>query len=262
MGKTKKYVSVMLILILILSLTGCERIYTKKDMIRYAENTLEDKYGEEFQVRGELFNVSGSCFEANVSPVNNPEIIFEVSYNAAGSEYNFDYYIEALVASQYKELAEKELAEIPCDYYLQVKIHWDKRENPITNTDITIEEFNEITDEMFQEPDYFLYFSKDILQESDDYIYETIISIMEIREGRFTIFFLNDEDLELIKTELSERYGLDGSTMTYIYQEYTGKVVDGKLGYIRFARGNGTKEQLSYEEFIKIMEEIREDAEQ
>ena len=172
----------MMLLTLVFSLSGCKKVYTKKDMIEYAEQTLEDKYGEEFQVRGDVFNVRGSSYSANVSPVNNPDIIFEAGYNVAGSEASHDFYIEALVASQYKELAQKELEELSCDYYLQVKIHWDKRENPITNTDITIEEFNDITEEMFQEPDYFLYFSKDILEESDKHIYEIVLSIMELHE--------------------------------------------------------------------------------
>lgn len=262
MEKRKKYVSVILILMLILLLTGCERIYTKKDMIRYAEKTLEDKYGEEFQVRGELFNVSGSCFEANVSPVNNPEIIFEVSYNAKGSEYNRDYYIRALIASQYKELAEKELETIPCDYYLQVKVRFSEGETPITDTGVTIEEFNNITEETSQEIEYFIYFSKDILKESDEYIYEKIQSIMEIREGRLDIFFLMEEDLELVKTEFSERYELDGSTMTYIHEKYVSEAKGGKKGYIHFIGENIQKEQLNYEEFIEKMEEIREDAKQ
>ncbi len=261
MRKRKTCLFVMLILALVFSLSGCKKVYTKKDMIEYAEQTLEDKYGEEFQVRGDVFNVRGSSYSANVSPVNNPEIIFEVGYNATGSKASLDYYIEALVASQYKELAEKELEELSCDYYLQVKIHWDKRENPITNTDITIEEFNDITEEMFQEPDYFLYFSKDILEKSDEYIYETILSIMEIREGRVDIFILMEEDLELVKTELSERYDLDGSTMSYIYDEYDGESINRKKGYIHFM-GGSQKEKLSYEEFTEKMEVIREDAKQ
>ncbi len=252
---------VMLILALVFSLSGCKKVYTKKDMIEYAEQTLEDKYGEEFQVRGDVFKVRDTAFRVNVSPVNNPDIIFEAGYNVAGSEASHDYYIEALVASQYKELAEKELEELSCDYYLQVKVHWDKRENPITNTDITIEEFNDITEEMFQEPDYFLYFSKDILEKSDEYIYETILSIMEIREGRVDIFVLMEEDLELVKTELSERYDLDGSTMSYIYDEYDGESINRKKGYIHFM-GGSQKEKLSYEEFTEKMEVIREDAKQ
>ena len=261
MGKRKTCLLVMLIFALVLSLSGCKKVYTRKDMIEYAEQTLEDKYGEEFQVRGDVFNVRDTAFQVNVSPVNNPEIVFEAGYNVAGSEASHDFYIEALVASQYKELAEQELEELSCDYYLQVKIHWDKRENPITDTNITIEEFNEITEEMFQKPDYFLYFSKDILEKSDEYIYETILSIMEIREGRVDIFILMEEDLELVKTELSERYDLDGSTMSYIYDEYDGESINRKKGYIHFM-GGSQKEKLSYEEFTEKMEVIREDAKQ
>lgn len=261
MGKRKACLLVMLILALVFSLSGCKKVYTRKDMIEYAEQTLENKYGEEFQVRGDVFNVRDTAFQVNVSPVNNPEIVFEAGYNVAGSEASHDFYIEALVASQYKELAEKELEELSCDYYLQVKIHWDKREKPITDTNITIEEFNDITEEMFQKPDYFLYFSKDILKESDEYIYEIVLSIMEIREGWLDIYILNNKDMESVETEFNERYELDGSTKTYIYEQYASEVDGGKKGYVCFLGGE-QKEKLSYEEFTKKMEEIRGDVKQ
>ncbi len=261
MGKRKTCLLVMLIFALVLSLSGCKKVYTKKDMIENAEQTLEDKYGEEFQVRGDVFNVRGSSYSANVSPVNNPDIIFEAGYNVAGSEYNHDFYIRALIASQYKELAEKKLEGLSCNYYLKVKIFYSESENLITDTGITIEEFNNITEES-QEIEYFLYLSKDMLKESDEYIYETILSIMELREGRFDIFFLLEEDLEQVKSNYSERYSLDGATMDLLYDGYTGKLIDGKKGYIHFLGGTVQEEKLSYEEFTEKMEVIREDAKQ
>ncbi len=261
MGKRKTCLLVMLIFALVFSLSGCKKVYTKKDMIEYAEQTLEDKYGEEFQVRGDVFNVRDTAFQVNVSPVNNPEIVFEAGYNVAGSEASHDFYIEALVASQYKELAEKELGEIPCDYCLRVEVPWDKRENPITDTSITIDEFNKITEEKYQNVKFTIYFSKEILEETDDYIYGKLLSIIEIHESRLKVFFLTKEDLELVKSDYSERYRLEGSTMDIIYDGYTGKLIGGKKGYIYFLGGE-QKEKLSIEEFTKKMEEIREDAKQ
>ncbi len=263
MRKRKICLLMMMLLALVFSLNGCKKVYTKKDMIEYAEQTLEDKYGEEFQVRGDVFNVRGTAFLVNVSPVNNPDIIFEAGYNVAGSEASHDLYIEALVASQYKGLVEAHLENISSDYYLRVEISWDKRENPITNTDITIEEFNNLTDKKYQNPHYTLYFSRDILQQSDTYIYNILVSIIETEEPEnpsLSVFILREEDLELVKTELSERYELDGSTMSYLYAEYTGKVADKERGHVLFIGGTVQEEKLSYEEFEEKMEEIREDA--
>ena len=261
MGKRKTCLLVMLILALILSLSGCKKVYTSKDMIEYAEQTLEDKYGEEFQVRGDVFNVKGSSYKVNVSPVNNPEIIFEAVYNVEGSEYDYDLYIESIVASQYKALVEEQLGEISCDYYLSTRLYLSNSENTITNTNITIEEYNNLVDEEDQNPKFKLYLSQDILLDTDKSIYERLLSIIEIGECRLDIFIITKEDLELVKSEFSERYELDGSTMTYIFEQYASGVKNGKKGYIHFLGGEQEK-SLSYEEFTKIMEEIREDAKQ
>ena len=233
-------------------------------MIEYAEQTLEDKYGEEFQVRGDVFNVKGSSYKVNVSPVNNPEIIFEAVYNVEGSDYDYDLYIESIVASKYKALVEEQLGEISCDYYLSTRLYLSNSENPITNTNITIEEYNNLVDEEAQNPDYTLYLSKKMLVESDEYIYSILVSIIETKSPEqpiLDVFFLEDEDLALVKSRLSERYELDGSTMDIIYDGYTGKLAKGKKGYLLFS-GAKQGEKLSYEEFTEKMEVIREDAKQ
>lgn len=254
MGQRRWYLFGVFILVLLLSVTGCKKIYTRKDMIEYAEQTLEDKYGEEFQVRGDVFNVRGSSYSANVSPVNNPEIIFEVGYNIEGSVHNYDLYIESIVALQYKVLVEEQLGEIPCDYYLSARLYLSDNDNPITDTEISIEDYNKIINEKYQNPHYTLYFSRDILVESDEYIYDMLVSIIEAEEPKnpsLSVFILREEDLELVKTELSERYELDGSTMSYIYAEYTGKVADKEKGYVLFIGGTVQEEKLSFEEFKK-----------
>ena len=177
--------------------------YTKEDMEKYAEERLEKKYGEEFVVC-DFINISGTTFQAYAYPKNNPDIIFRISYNVkikGESKYEYDHYIEELVAAQYKESAEKSLADFNYDYYVDIDLGWQRREVPITDTSITIEEYNEVTEDRYKIPTCIVYMSYDVLSENDQYIYDYLYNIRENMSCYVSVFIVEKEDFETIKEE-------------------------------------------------------------
>ena len=94
MKKIKKLLTVIILLMGIsVLLSGCEKTYTEKERIKFAQKKLSDKYGEEFEITY-VFNADRRWFNVYAYSVNHPDVIFEASYDmewSSYSEYDYDF---------------------------------------------------------------------------------------------------------------------------------------------------------------------------
>lgn len=120
----KKIAAIILILAIAFTFSGCEVFsywdgMTKSQAIKYIQDTLQEKYGEEFEVKsisrhsGEHYTeLVGSC-----SPKLNKDIFFEIEVNNfTGSRTLYDGYIQAVVRQEIKGSVDYVLSQY-CDVY-------------------------------------------------------------------------------------------------------------------------------------------------
>lgn len=271
--KMKRVRKIVLAVVLILGigalLSGCSKRYTDEDRIEYAQKLLFNKYGERFKIT-EVFGTDNrwGWFDVYAYSVNHPDVIFRGHYgmdeNDEYTESENDYYIEELVAEQYKDLAEEELKDFAYDYYLDSRLRGrQEREIPLTDSTITIEEFNAITEDKHKDAHFYLYITDEALKESDEYLYDTLKSVAECIEYATGVFFFTKKDLEMIKDEYKIHSVLNGSTQTYIDSNYSWisewKYGDHKHGYIMF-QAPAYDGIITFEFFQEQMAVIRADA--
>lgn len=263
MKRIRKILAIIIFLIGVGTLLGgCAKRYTSEDKINFAQKKLADKYGEQFEVT-EINYISGTTFNVYAYSVNHPDVIFDAHYNMAVSgynEYEYDRYIEALVAEQYKELAEEQLEDVKYDYYIDSWLGMQDRDIPLTDTTITIEEYNAVSSQGNHTPNIKIFFTNKVLKENDDYIYDILKKISDGFNCNFGVFFLTEKDLTMVKTEYETCENLDGATVSYLERAYSwgNEWENGKHGYLTFQSEVLGKK--TYEEFEKEMEVIRDDA--
>ena len=180
------------VLSLVMCLTGC---YTSTDLAEVTKEKLEEKYGEEF----EIIYVSGDGHKTTVHPVNNPDLYFTAQYWIKSKDGR-DSYIQEIVASQYKALAEDVIKDFDYDYYLDVDLEYGF-ESVDVSTDVTIEEYKKANPKE-TEPRYYWYVSDEALEMSDEEIYIWInkIATLSVHENCVVnMFFVNDEYMSLVK---------------------------------------------------------------
>lgn len=226
-------------------LTGCV-IYDSKDLAEFAKEQLYEKYGEEFEVKTIMDSHRTIAY-----PVNNPDLLFEV-YSLIETRGGEDYYIHALVGEQYLQIVEEIFADIDLDFYIDVDMAPVlPKGKEITNTDITIEEYNDEMSGYSTQPEIELYLCSDFLEHYNDeelYSYfQTVVSATDLRS--LTVYFIQTEDRRVVEDYFSEYPSLSCNSNLIGY-------LDGK--YDRVAQG---AEQgvwnMNMDDFNKKMEEIR-----
>lgn len=125
----KKVAAILLILTMVFTLTGCDvsNIFsywdgiTKDQTIKYVQDTLQEKYSEDFSVKN-LAIRSGSSWDANpilladCSPISDENIVFEIEVYVRGKDEDrirrmYDNYIQNVVRKQLKQTIDEVLAE-------------------------------------------------------------------------------------------------------------------------------------------------------
>lgn len=210
----------------------------------------------------EINYISGTTFNVYAYSVDHPNVIFDAHYNIAVSgynEYEYDRYIEALVAEQYKALAEEQLEDVKYDYYIDSWLGMQDREVPLTDTSISIEEYNKVSSQGNHTPSIKLYIINTVLRENDEYIYNMLTNISNSSSCNFSVFFLSKADLTMVKTEFETRENLSGPTQNHLDTTYSWLSDWGKHGFIRF-QAEAFGGYITFEEFKEEMEVIRHDA--
>lgn len=183
------------VLSLVMCLTGC---YTSTDLAELTKEKLKEKYGEEF----EIVHVSGDGHETTVYPLSNPDLLFTARYWIKDGSGR-DSYIQEIVCSQYKKLAEEVLKDFKYDYYLDVDMDYGFESIKATQ-DVTIEEYKRVNPDV-TEPQYYWYVSDEALEMSDEEIYDWINKIANITEhddSWVQLFFIDNE----FESKVKENY--------------------------------------------------------
>ena len=268
MKKLKKVLIILLLLMGIsLLFSGCEKRYTNEDRIECAKRKLSNKYGEEFQII-EVFGIENGSFNVYAYSLDHPDVIFKAWYysmstNAEYAEYEYDRYIEALVAEQYKDLAKEQVKDLEYDYYIDSWLGSQTTEVPLTDTSITIEEYNAVSAQDKPTPRIEIYFTDKVLKENDEYIYDMLRRISDSLNCNLGVFFITEKDLEMVKTEYETCEKLDGEAVRYLERTYScgNEWENGKHGYLTFnSEDSELIGQITFEEFKEEMEVIRKDA--
>ena len=259
-SKIKNLLLVGLIIGAIFSLTGCSKGYSINDMKKYAEKKLEEKYGEEFVIK-DVFDIwRNGSFSIRAYPVNNPSLIFEGGYNVSVkySPYEYDCYIETIIGSQYEENISEMLEGYDFDCYVYVHVGREDFGEPITDTDITIEEYNELFTYDNNDPSFELYLSEQILQKSDEEIYKMLKSITDKYDCSLGMYIVTEYDLNRIKRNFDEYEDINPELYRYLDGRYSilQDAGETKKGHFGFASSNG-KWNRKEEEFYNTMKEIR-----
>lgn len=255
MKQVKKLVTIILLIVGIsMLLSGCEKIYTEKERIKFAQKKLSEKYGEEFKVT-EVFNVQGNVFHVYAYSVNRPNVIFDASCVMGSSTLGYDYYIEELVAEQYKALVDEQLVDFGYDYYID---SWcaniDDDSAPIMDTSMTIEEYNELSE---HEPKFNIYFSKEVLAEDNETLYELLKKVTSTTDCLLGFYVVTEEDLEKVRDEYSKRSIRSFEFHDYLETQYNISAQRAEdRGYFGFRSIDGEWNRTE-EDFYKIMEVIR-----
>lgn len=114
--KRKNKILIVCTLLLALCLTGCGLFRSDTDQLK---DLLEDKYGEEFEVKSYYY--SGDMW-AMCYPVSDPTLIFQVRTDDKVSYIAHDYYLQTVVARQVEEEYEPLAQQAFPGCYLSVDI--------------------------------------------------------------------------------------------------------------------------------------------
>lgn len=226
-------------------LTGCI-IYDSKDLAGFAKEQLYEKYGEEFEVKTIMDSHRTIAY-----PVNNPDLLFEV-YSLIETRGGKDDYIQSIIGDQYKQIVEEIFADIDLDFYIDVDVpSIPFKEKELTNTDITIEEYNDEMSEYSTQPDIELYLCSDFLERyNDDELYSYFQTVVSATDLRFLkIYFVISEDMVTVENYFSEYPSLSCNSNLIGY-------LNGKYDRV----GQGAEQgvwNMNMDDFNKKMEEIR-----
>lgn len=218
---------------LAMSLVGCTSSVTLAEVTK---EKLEEKYGEEF----EIIHVSGDGHTTTVCPVANPEQRFTAYYWANSGEGK-DSYIQEIVCSQYKKLAEEVLKDFEYDYFLDVDLEYGYE--PVNaGTDVTIEEYVKVNQDVTK-PEYYWYVSDKALEMGNEKIYFWINKIAELpvqENSKVRIFFVDDENMNLVRDNYTnfayaqdEFYGILSRNVSSVSQHLSEKKL--LIDYSRFS---------------------------
>ena len=251
-------------IVIYMMIVSCSKSYSIDDMKKYAEKKLEEKYGEEFVIK-DVFDIwRNGSFTIRAYPVNNPSLIFEGEYNVSVkySQYEYDCYIETIIGSQYEERISEMLEEYVFDYYVNVNIAMQDLGEPITDTDITIEEYDELFNEFYSyykhDPSFEFYLSEQILQKTDEEIYNMLKGITDQYDCSLGMYIVTEYDLNRIKRNFAEYEDINPELYRYLDGRYSilQDAGETKKGHFGFASSNG-KWNRKEEEFYNTMKEIR-----
>ena len=146
-------ISLSIIALTLYSFKGCG-IYPEWYLKHIVENSLEEKYGEEFYCYDVWGDGKGVC-----SPEKNHDIRFEVSFHADGKIVEEGYYA-ACVAEQIEEDVQKELENVFNDFYLHSYMTFplystnetDIYAENVRNESFDIDEYISLANEKWKDP--------------------------------------------------------------------------------------------------------------
>lgn len=128
--KKKRFAMLAVMLLTIIScmlMTGCGsgKAKTESQMKRVAEKTLQEKYGEEFEIHY-VWSRDASIFYATCSPKSNLDVVFEAQVYKDGSGLFEDEYLQGLVSRQISDRFEAKLQEVfGEDCYVHTHFYFD-----------------------------------------------------------------------------------------------------------------------------------------
>lgn len=147
----KRIIAAILVLAFALTMTGC--VYwdglSKSGAREFVEKTLEEKYGEEFEVK-QMYLKAGSWntasdLMADCSPKSNEDIVFSTQTLAVGKERVMrDTYIPTIIRSEMLDIINSVLSEYSKQYVLEVDVQglYDDYDSGIKSADdATIKNF-------------------------------------------------------------------------------------------------------------------------
>lgn len=121
--KRKKWWIPILTILVFTVITGCVRTGLSKEAI--AKRGLKAKYNEEFIVHE--INGSGLDWEATVSPVKSPQIVFKAKFLSDGSVES-DGYFHAYAGYMFKQILEEDIKSFFPDSYIRIErvsLRWE-----------------------------------------------------------------------------------------------------------------------------------------
>ena len=201
----KKVVAILLILTMVFTLTSCDVSnkfsywdgMTKSQAMKYVQDTLQEKYGEEFVVNsigkhsGEHYTeLVGSC-----SPKLNKDICFEIEVNNfTGSRILYDGYIQAVVRQEIKRNVDNVLSQY-CDLFAtEVDVHGlsDLYDSGILSVkEATVKNYSEALPDT-NETSIWIALNDFEIQENLNYIVEEITSNFYLMHAFIHFYYVTD----------------------------------------------------------------------
>ena len=257
-------ISLSIIALTLYSFKGCG-IYPEWYLKHIVENSLEEKYGEEFYCYDVWGDGKGVC-----SPEKNHDIRFEVSFHADGKIVEEGYYA-ACVAEQIEEDVQKELENVFNDFYLHsyMTVPLKSRETNdiyaenVRNESFDIDDYLNLANEKWKETPSMSFYLCVNTSKSDKLSFEKEYDMLSDIFPKFdnmgigTIVYLKfmPEKKYLECIEYLETCAYAYSTFEDMVRDYPVKVSDVNLN-ISFEGENATYVLITKEEYIKQRKEV------
>ena len=112
----KKLLLILMSAVMIIGGGGCSMFVSESQLKKTLENSLQEKYDEEFSCL-DVWSNGGNSYWGVCSPERNHDIRFK-SLFLSGGVISFDGYYSACVAEQIEEMVQKRLENVFNDFYL------------------------------------------------------------------------------------------------------------------------------------------------
>ena len=249
MIKKKEKILGGLIIILMTFFTACG-MYSTRNMIKYAKDELEKKYGEEFEIEYIYDTRTSGSFKGKAYPVNNKDMKFGFWIQMDGS-FAYDGLIFRIVGSQYEAVIKEMIKnEFDVESYIHLVPGVDNDDKVITDTSITIDEYEEMHNYDRSSYRTKIYISYKALSFSDEELYKFFGSLNG-EYGLVTVLFVTDYDLSRIENEYIEKGEIKHALYQQLDEEYSmiSNYGETKHGYVIHLEDE--------EYFYEQMEEVR-----
>lgn len=200
----RKLAGVFVMAIVTANLTGC--IPSEKEKINQAEELLEEKYGERFDVLeyyGKL-NFEGD-YEILAASEEHPDVLFEAKVVSEGS-YISDEYVTARVCRTIEEQIYQNLSGL--SGYLFVKVQAISKSIDSSNADMTVQEYIS-----FKSKNRFVvylhYTPEDKDVENTYQVIKNIFSGIEGMNGTIQLYVVEEDLLQQVQEYLDEHAKVD-----------------------------------------------------
>lgn len=186
------------------NLTGC--VMTKNQMMNQAEELLEQKYGEQFNVLECYGRINfGGDYEVVAASQEHPDVLFEAKV-LKEDLFLSDEYVTSRVCRSIEEQILQNLGDLPG--YLFVKVQAISKSIDSANADMTIQEYLKLKDN--NRFVVYLHFSP--TEKNVERVYETIKRIfLEIdgMNGTIQLYIVEEDMLRQVQEHLDELPKID-----------------------------------------------------